>query len=440
MWQYAPNLGSQSQLTRHQPAHRGSPLARSGIQGRHTPARLGANGNNRTSPLHTLAQNSVNPVLGTNGNSVSRSRAMDDSDSSSGNDERLSPSIVPTVTAQQPEPSGSTQTINPSSIAGPAAAATGQVETHPTKTRRRSPRDDDAPRQRAPQACERCRRMKLRCVGGDPCRRCKRAVIPCGFGARPVDDIERSPTGIDPAVRLSQLEKAITSLIGNLSTFAPDAAAMASALTGLQGSNQSSQQFQHPQLQQPSQLQAIPSSNSVTGPSAFDLQLLPETDQAASSFHHIGLTSTGFSQGYLPPTFGTSASPFTSSTGPTLPSSTSPADAPQPIPARTVRINPLSTEIVSKNPSGSLLGSRNTPEGRLAVAQSGAISLAPFQPLLFRPAVWDNREQSRPGSPTLGGSSRDDSWSVFEARAGPADDPVSEGIVDFAVADVLFNL
>jgi hypothetical protein len=85
---------------------------------------------------------------------------------------------------------------------------------------------------------------------------------------------------------------------------------------------------------------------------------------------------------------------------------------------------------------------KDSPEGRLAVAsQSGPGFTAPFQPLTYRPGLWENREASRATSPQPDyPSSRDESWNVFEARAGPKDDPITVGIVDEVMADTLFNL
>jgi hypothetical protein len=60
-----------------------------------------------------------------------------------------------------------------------ANAAAPNVPPPTTGTKRRTSDTADSRPQRAPQACERCRRKKLRCIGGCPCTRCKRASHTC---------------------------------------------------------------------------------------------------------------------------------------------------------------------------------------------------------------------------------------------------------------------
>lgn len=56
-----------------------------------------------------------------------------------------------------------------------------EVEVRP-KDIRRGARTKDKTAQRAAQACLRCRRQKLRCLGGNPCERCVRTSNVCDFG------------------------------------------------------------------------------------------------------------------------------------------------------------------------------------------------------------------------------------------------------------------
>lgn len=51
-----------------------------------------------------------------------------------------------------------------------------------TKDARRGAKTKDRTTQRATQACLKCRRQKLRCLGGNPCERCIRTSSDCDFG------------------------------------------------------------------------------------------------------------------------------------------------------------------------------------------------------------------------------------------------------------------
>lgn len=63
---------------------------------------------------------------------------------------------------------------------------------------------------RAAQACVRCRKQKLRCLGGWPCNRCSKAKVVCDFG-RP------GPGGGGAAnARLEQLESSVANLLAGL--------------------------------------------------------------------------------------------------------------------------------------------------------------------------------------------------------------------------------
>jgi hypothetical protein len=102
-----------------------------------------------------------------------------------------------------------------------------------------------------------------------------------------------------------------------------------------------------------------------------------------------------------------------------------------------VRFDPSPTESMTAISNASGSRKKDTPETRLIVASQGA---APFQPLTYQPSLWENREQSRRSTPAPGiPPSRDESWGVFEARAGPRDDPVTEGYIDSEMSEVMFK-
>ena len=74
---------------------------------------------------------------------------------------------------------------------------------------------------RATQACLRCRKQKLRCVGGDPCDRCVKSKNPCDFGRPAAGGVttSQSRTAMGPEVataRLEQLESSVANLLAGL--------------------------------------------------------------------------------------------------------------------------------------------------------------------------------------------------------------------------------
>lgn len=62
------------------------------------------------------------------------------------------------------------------------SASTETGDEGRTKEARRGAKTKDKTTQRAAQACLRCRRQKLRCLGGNPCERCIRTSNLCDFG------------------------------------------------------------------------------------------------------------------------------------------------------------------------------------------------------------------------------------------------------------------
>ena len=98
-----------------------------------------------------------------------------------------------------------------------------QRKINKSKPRAKEEKDKDGKTgvRRATQACLRCRKQKLRCVGGDPCDRCVKSKNPCDFG-RPVPGgmtTSQSRTSIGPEVataRLEQLESSVANLLAGL--------------------------------------------------------------------------------------------------------------------------------------------------------------------------------------------------------------------------------
>jgi hypothetical protein len=65
---------------------------------------------------------------------------------------------------------------------------------------------------------------------------------------------------------------------------------------------------------------------------------------------------------------------------------------------------------------------------------------APFPPLMYHPAVWDNRSRSQ--TPEDSTENRRGTMGVtdFEAKAKVKDDPVNTGLISHAMGERLFNL
>lgn len=236
---------------------------------------------------------------------------------------------------------------------------------------------------RAPQACRRCRQKKLKCTGGQPCRKCLRASHPCDFDDRPgVLGNERNHTrsnttvsfgGDEATARIAQLERTLADLI-----------------SGLQPTPQAISSIG--QVPNTSQLETLaappivsePSAVNVAGPNQWINPTIHPTPPTIPSLSPVNI-------------FGLS------------PASQDALVNRQPKVGFVDGISPASSNRRKANPED--------PEARLETATTG---YAPFQPLTYHPSNWDNREISRPSSPRP-----EDSVPVFEARAGLNDDPVS---------------
>ena len=137
----------------------------------------------------------------------------------------------------------------PSSSSAPRTSATASdsrkrtsssTDIHDDESRPKEARTNARPKdrtaQRAAQACLRCRRQKLRCLGGNPCERCVRTSNTCDFGhtggrvgpvtgdANSSEAVSAPVVGEDPAVahdhgrdeRLKLLETSVANLLAGL--------------------------------------------------------------------------------------------------------------------------------------------------------------------------------------------------------------------------------
>lgn len=71
---------------------------------------------------------------------------------------------------------------------------------------------------RAAQACMRCRKQKLRCIGGNPCDRCVKSMNTCNFGDESMTApmASSNPSAEEATARLQQLESSIADLLAGL--------------------------------------------------------------------------------------------------------------------------------------------------------------------------------------------------------------------------------
>lgn len=75
--------------------------------------------------------------------------------------------------------------------------------------------DQQAPR-RAAQACLRCRKQKLKCIGGWPCNRCTKSKNVCDFGRPGMGPPAREGGTSEANARLEQLESSVANLLAGL--------------------------------------------------------------------------------------------------------------------------------------------------------------------------------------------------------------------------------
>lgn len=312
---------------------------------------------------------------------------------------------------------------------------------HPASTEGHRP-------QRASHACQRCRRMKLRCVGGLPCERCKRAKQPCdGETALDMLDGESQPS----LKRIAELEDLVRDLLqrsqggsrpgdetlpvqSSLSSGSDSCTAPAS-LSMLGSATSESKRRPSSTIDSSALSVALPNvrfdlpstSHSALYPTQSNAAHIPPAAAVPASFppHGVPQQSThGFGQEGMSMQMGGAMPPH----GLQMNASISPQFSSQHLGAARPITEPLATP-----PAAPL--TRDSPASRLAVAQDSSIMQPPFRPLLIRSRVWDNKQPSRPGSP----STVEDAW-YFEGRAGPQSDPVADSIITIEMARQLFDL
>ncbi|KAK8869531.1 hypothetical protein IAR55_000097 [Kwoniella newhampshirensis] len=314
---------------------------------------------------------------------------------------------------------------------------------------------------RAAQACLRCRKQKLKCIGGWPCNRCTKSKNVCDFGRPGLGPPSREGTVVTEAnARLEQLESSVANLLAGLAgsggggnggsgggatypngemlhTFDPTrrrAESFATSESGRAYPPQKSAQWAPPDIPPPTHVRPL-------DPPRVGASALPLNAQTTSmspdeiSQHggpHVRFTSSP-NNTFIPNI--NSPSAFSSNgTGP------SPASVGF---GRSDSVG-LSAERL-REPFGS--GKRSKGKGqkaeeRLATATEADFDEAPFKALVYQPAVWDNREQSRRSSPQLSTpQSRDEPGpGTYEKRVmRDKDDPVNTDLVDIHMAHTLFD-
>ncbi|WWC96564.1 hypothetical protein V866_003432 [Kwoniella sp. B9012] len=320
------------------------------------------------------------------------------------------------------------------------------------------------PTHRAPLACTRCRRKKLKCVGGQPCVRCQRVQEVCDFERTRYSSILG---GIAPNTRgvnerhdrLEKLERMVENLVkgmveGNppngpsqndntfpVSVSAENEASMNSLeqmmmcppqstarFEGIELVSSSMQYNHHPQGASDSDSHDMPAP--IAPLPITSLRLNPDHSNLATTY-----------QPYISPT--TSALPA-------QPNHTHPQSHPlsqlPPLPDHPslIGLSPQSQDPSPHHPIAKLRiippPSKTSPESRLA-SVAGDLT-APFQPLTHYPGIWQNKESSQPTSPAPyepnhageGGSN-----GVFEARVSIDDEPVNLGIITMDTALTLLD-
>lgn len=101
---------------------------------------------------------------------------------------------------RRPSPAAVTPGETSSSGGQRTAQASSVGDSDQTKRRRR-----ESANQRAAQACLRCRKQKLRCLGGNPCLRCVKRRISCNFKGK-----ESQQVGEDEFAVIDQNSEAVS--------------------------------------------------------------------------------------------------------------------------------------------------------------------------------------------------------------------------------------
>ncbi|WWC60802.1 uncharacterized protein I303_103378 [Kwoniella dejecticola CBS 10117] len=336
--------------------------------------------------------------------------------------------------------------------------------------------ENNTPR-RAAQACLRCRKQKLKCIGGWPCNRCTKSKNVCDFG-RPglgpsagagtssnINPGDGSGAGTKEAnARLEQLESSVANLLAGLA--------------GSNGSSSSTKKVNYPNNEMLHTFDPVKKrqENLQTESGApYPPHLLPK-----NSSDHQGIPPPTHIKTLDPPrkvnptqisTFSVHQPPansmspddhynnqnsvlsqnhvrFTSSPNnmnfiQQSPSGISSNGAgPSPASANTVNTGVSSVDLLREPLAKRRKGKGQKAEERLAAVTEGDFAEPPFKALTYQPSVWDNREQSRRNSPQPSQSTSRDEIppGTYERRfMNDRDDPVNTELVDSQMAETLFG-
>ena len=257
---------------------------------------------------------------------------------------------------------------------------------------------------RAAQACLRCRKQKLRCLGGDPCARCLKAKTACEYGkpgsstARHAKDHEAKRRSSDARESTSRLERRPSD-----SSLNQDENRIANLLVDLRGATKGNPHFQAELLKHlgddtPAYDPSTSDSRHAIDPSlssSMNKSLPPPTHSRPSRLPRFGNQPSDQSPGNL---------------------STSPGN--------------LSRHAISPSIYGSSVARGKTPSEVEEKAARESLYDAPFKELLYAdprsaPMSRRNSGSTLPYSRKIGGS---------------RDDPINTGIVDQTMAEILFQL
>ncbi|KAL0254206.1 hypothetical protein I308_101586 [Cryptococcus tetragattii IND107] len=310
--------------------------------------------------------------------------------------------------------------------------------TKPNMKKEAGGSDQQAPR-RAAQACLRCRKQKLKCIGGWPCNRCTKSKNVCDFGRPGMGPPAREGGTSEANARLEQLESSVANLLaglaGSSSNNYPNSEVLHTFDPAQRRAQSISEQGNPPyapsasgqwnsSIPPPTHIRPLEPPRVGAAAVAIGAPLASASPDDLAAQHHVRFTSsphqTFIQHGYSPSNFSSNG------TGPSPGSGIGSYDS-----------NGFRSE---RKKVG---GKRQKAEERLATATDQDFDEAPFKPLVYQPSVWDNREASRRNSPQPSQStaSRDEPGPGYYARRfmRDRDDPVNTEIVEPRMAETLFN-
>ncbi|WWD01078.1 hypothetical protein V866_008016 [Kwoniella sp. B9012] len=361
----------------------------------------------------------------------------------------------------------------------------GHADRPSTKSKSSNKKDDESsnhtPR-RAAQACLRCRKQKLKCIGGWPCDRCTKSKNICDFGRPGVagntsssssTNLLHGGNGSEANARLEQLESSVANLLAGLAgsnghgsssktgypnhellhTFDP----VKKRQETLQTESGAPYPPHHPSGSQytqnippPTHIKTLDPPRRTMSTSSFsnnNVNNLPTTSMSPDDLHSNPI---GLSQNHVRFTSSPNMTSFISSNNHNhqSPSGLSSNGAgPSPASANTVgtgvgSVSVGSADLLKEPLVKKRKGKGQKAEERLAAATEGDFAEPPFKALVYQPAVWDNREQSRRNSPQPSQSTSRDEIppGTYERRfMNDRDDPVNTELVDLQMAETLFG-